>query len=103
MDSSAQFPSCGSALTSPARFQALRDLADPQEGVYNATALLAERLSYIVSMLNKYEKLPSRAPTAGALIGSSVPSNTMDEATKTPGNDLLSMLGGVQRHPKVHH
>ncbi len=27
--------------------QALRDLADPQEGVYNATALLAERLSYL--------------------------------------------------------
>lgn len=75
---------------------ALRDLADPQEGVYNATALLAERLSYIVSMLNKYEKLPSRAPTAGALLGSSVPSNTMEEATKTPGNDLLSMLGGIK-------
>jgi hypothetical protein len=75
--------------------QALRDLADPQEGVYNATALLAERLSYIVSMLNKYEKLPSRAPTAGALLGSSVPSNTMEETAKTPGNDLLSMLGGA--------
>ena len=75
--------------------QALRDLADPQEGVYNATALLAERLSYIVSMLNKYEKLPSRAPTAAALLGSSVPTNTMEEATKTPGNDLLTMLGGM--------
>ena len=47
-----------------------------------------------MSMLNKYEKLPSRAPTVGALLGSSVPTNTMEEAAKTPGNDLLSMLGG---------
>ena len=69
--------------------------------MYNATALLAERLSYIVSMLNKYEKLPSRAPTAGALLGSSVPSNTMEEASKTPGNDLLSMLGGRLHLPHL--
>ena len=69
--------------------------------MYNATALLAERLSYIVSMLNKYEKLPSRAPTAGALLGSSVPSNTMEEASKTPGNDLLSMLGGRLHIPHL--
>ena len=53
--------------------QALRDLADPVEGVYNATALLAERMTYINSMLNKYEKLPSRAPTSAALLGTSVP------------------------------
>ena len=46
-------------------------------------------------MLNKYEKLPSRAPTAAALLGSSVPTNTMEEAAKTPGNDLLTMLGGM--------
>ncbi|KAK9835192.1 hypothetical protein WJX81_004896 [Elliptochloris bilobata] len=36
----------------------LRDLADPAEGIYNATSLLGERLSYITTMLNKYEKLP---------------------------------------------
>ena len=41
--------------------QALRDLADPAEGVYNATALLEVRLSYIKVMLDKYQKLPSSA------------------------------------------
>ena len=38
--------------------QALRDLADPAEGVYNATALLETRLSYILSMLDKYQVRP---------------------------------------------
>lgn len=42
--------------------QALRDLADPAEGVYNATALLEERLSYVKVMLDKYQKLPSAKP-----------------------------------------
>ena len=42
--------------------QALRDLADPAEGVYNATALLEERLSYVKVMLDKYQKLPARIP-----------------------------------------
>lgn len=65
--------------------------------MYNATALLAERLSYLMGMLNKYEKLPNRAPTVGAVIGSSLPSSSMEEATKTPGNDLISMLGGRQQ------
>ena len=44
--------------------QALRDLADPAEGVYNATALLGDRLLYIQSMLDKYQKLPTRSSTA---------------------------------------
>lgn len=43
--------------------QALRDLADPAEGVYNATALLGDRLLYIQSMLDKYQKLPNRGGT----------------------------------------
>lgn len=38
--------------------QALRDLADPAEGVYNATALLDTRLKYIIGMLDKYQKVP---------------------------------------------
>ena len=76
--------------------QALRDLADPHEGVYNATALLSERLSYINSMLSKYEKLPSRAPTVAATIGTSVPSNTIEDASqKAGGGGLLSMIGAA--------
>lgn len=40
--------------------QALRDLADPVEGVYNATALLETRLAYLNSVLEKHRKLPGR-------------------------------------------
>ena len=36
----------------------MRDLADPAEGVYNATALLDTRLKYIIGMLDKYQKVP---------------------------------------------
>lgn len=75
--------------------QALRDLADPHEGVYNATALLSERLSYINSMLNKYEKLPSRAPTAATTVGSSVPAGTIEEATAKPAfAGIASLITG---------
>lgn len=55
--------------------QALRDLADPAEGVYNATALLDTRLKYIIGMLDKYQKVPggpvrvSNYLTAGIPIG----------------------------------
>ena len=35
-------------------------LADPVEGVYNATALLDERLAYLNSVLEKHRKLPGR-------------------------------------------
>lgn len=57
--------------------QALRDLADPAEGVYNATALLDERLKYIIGMLDKYQKVPggparvSNYLTAGVPLSSS--------------------------------
>jgi hypothetical protein len=54
---------------------ALRDLADPAEGVYNATALLDERLSYITNMLDKYQKLPRSQAIAG-LGGYTGPLNT---------------------------
>lgn len=50
------------------------------EGVYNATALLAERMTYINSMLNKYEKLPNRTPTSAALLGTSVPMAVQESA-----------------------
>ena len=52
----------GDLLTLCILVQALRDLADPAEGVYNATALLEERLAYIKVMLDKYQKLPGSRP-----------------------------------------
>ncbi|KAK9817103.1 hypothetical protein WJX72_009594 [[Myrmecia] bisecta] len=45
---------------------ALRDLADPVEGAYNATALLDDRLGYIKAMLDKYQKLPGRPANASS-------------------------------------
>ena len=62
--------------------QLLRDLADPAEGIYNATSLLGERLSYITTMLNKYEKLPVRAPTSSAVLGTSVPASSLEEVLR---------------------
>ena len=64
--------------------QALRDLADPAEGVYNATALLDERLKYIIGMLDKYQKVPggparvSNYLTAGVPIGSKEPKDAAE-------------------------
>lgn len=63
---------------------ALRDLADPAEGVYNATALLDERLKYIIGMLDKYQKVPggparvSNYLTAGVPIGSKEPKDAAE-------------------------
>ena len=59
--------------------QALRDLADPAEGVYNATALLGDRLAFLISMLDKYQKLPSRASAPGPsmVAGMPVPADMM--------------------------
>ena len=68
--------------------QLLRDLADPAEGIYNATSLLGERLSYITTMLNKYEKLPVRAPTSSTVLGTSVPASSLESAL---GGGLLGV------------
>lgn len=53
--------------------QALRDLADPAEGVYNATALLDERLKYIIGMLDKYQKVPGGPARVSNYLSAGVP------------------------------
>lgn len=55
--------------------QALRDLADPAEGVYNATALLDERLKYIIGMLDKYQKVPGGPARVSNYLTAGVPIN----------------------------
>ena len=44
--------------------QVLNDLADPSEGVYSATALMEERLSYTHRMLARHYQMPI-VPEAG--------------------------------------
>lgn len=67
--------------------QALRDLADPAEGVYNATALLGDRLAFIGGMLDKYQNLPSRsaAPTPNVVAGLPVPASTVADEVGIAG------------------
>lgn len=68
---------------------ALRDLADPAEGVYNATALLETRLSYVKMMLDKYQKLPTSRP------GAAGPSTTLAltaPSEEVSGNTLLNSV-----------
>ena len=75
--------------------QALRDLADPAEGVYNATALLDERLKYIIGMLDKYQKVPGGPARVSNYLSAGVPINKQEaepeqsDAT-TSGNSLAS-------------
>ena len=58
--------------------QALRDLADPAEGVYNATALLDERLKYIIGMLDKYQKVPGGPARVSNYLTAGVPLSKQD-------------------------
>jgi len=58
--------------------QALRDLADPAEGVYNATALLDERLKYIIGMLDKYQKVPGGPARVSNYLSAGVPINKQE-------------------------
>ncbi len=51
----------------------MRDLADPAEGVYNATALLDERLKYIIGMLDKYQKVPGGPARVSNYLSAGVP------------------------------
>lgn len=75
-------------------WQALRDLADPAEGVYNATALLETRLSYVKMMLDKYQKLPSSRP------GVASPTSTLTvtaPSEEVSGSTLLnSVVSAIQ-------
>jgi hypothetical protein len=76
-----------------AGLQALRDLADPAEGVYNATALLETRLSYVKMMLDKYQKLPSSRP------GTASPTTTLSLTApeEVSGNTLInSVVSAIQ-------
>ncbi|KAK9864900.1 hypothetical protein WJX84_009860 [Apatococcus fuscideae] len=60
---------------------ALRDLADPVEGVYNATALLETRLAYLNSVLEKHRKLPGMPkPFEGTRADSSESSDSPADA-----------------------
>lgn len=78
------------------RVQLLRDLADPAEGIYNATSLLGERLSYITTMLNKYEKLPVRAPTSSTVLGTSVPASSLEDALRGSSSSVRDGDGGAE-------
>jgi len=73
--------------------QLLRDLSDPSEGMYDATALLGERLSYITTMLNKYEKLPVRAPASSAVLGTSVSPSSLEDALRGSSGGALEPSG----------
>ena len=63
--------------------QALRDLADPAEGVYNATALLDERLKYIIGMLDKYQKVPGGPARVSTYLAAGVPMNKGENARES--------------------
>ena len=69
--------------------------------MYNATALLAERMTYINSMLNKYEKLPNRSPTSAALLGTSVPLTAVPSADDAGAEQPESALDFVERLPNL--
>ena len=72
----------------------MRDLADPAEGVYNATALLGDRLLYIQSMLDKYQKLPTprtASPIAALVTGSAPQSDDAAPASLT--ERFTTMIG----------
>lgn len=71
--------------------QALRDLADPAEGVYNATALLDERLKYIIGMLDKYQKVPGGPARVSNYLTAGIPiSKQESKDTETEQSDSSS-------------
>lgn len=63
----------------PYALQALRDLADPAEGVYNATALLDTRLKYIIGMLDKYQKVPGGPVRVSNYLNAGIPTDKSKE------------------------
>lgn len=86
--------------------QALRDLADPAEGVYNATALLDERLKYIIGMLDKYQKVPggparvSNYLTAGVPIGNKDPKDAA-EAEQSESSSSQAQTDGSEAEQTI--
>ncbi|KAL0031543.1 hypothetical protein WJX77_006192 [Trebouxia sp. C0004] len=66
---------------------ALRDLADPAEGVYNATALLDERLKYIIGMLDKYQKVPGGPARVSNYLAAGVPLSSSSKQDAKESSD----------------
>lgn len=73
--------------------QALRDLADPAEGVYNATALLGDRLLYIQSMLDKYQKIPTRTSTSPMALVTGQVDESAQQQPASLTEKFTSMIG----------
>ena len=81
--------------------QALRDLANPAEGVYNATALLDERLKYIIGMLDKYQKVPGGPARVSNYLASGVPMNkgeSSKESSEAEHSESQQQTEGESEH-----
>ena len=85
--------------------QALRDLADPAEGVYNATALLDERLKYIIGMLDKYQKVPGGPARVSNYLTAGVPINKQEskdtESEQSDSSSQQSSDGSEQSEQTI--
>lgn len=77
--------------------QALRDLADPAEGVYNATALLDTRLKYILGMLDKYQKVPGGPARVSNYLSAGAPSKQEAEAEQSDSSSATQTSDGAEQ------
>ena len=81
--------------------QALRDLADPAEGVYNATALLDTRLKYIIGMLDKYQKVPGGPARVSNYLSAGVPTNKQEAESDSSSSSVQSSDGADQSEQTI--
>lgn len=77
--------------------QALRDLADPAEGVYNATALLDTRLKYIIGMLDKYQKVPGGPARVSNYLSAGAPTKQEAEAEQSEASSATQTPDGAEQ------
>lgn len=77
--------------------QALRDLADPAEGVYNATALLDTRLKYIIGMLDKYQKVPGGPARVSNYLSAGVPIKQEADAEQPDSSSATQSSDGAEQ------
>lgn len=77
--------------------QALRDLADPAEGVYNATALLDTRLKYIIGMLDKYQKVPGGPARVSNYLSAGVPIKQEADAEQSDSSSATQSPDGAEQ------
>ena len=77
--------------------QALRDLADPAEGVYNATALLDTRLKYIIGMLDKYQKVPGGPARVSNYLSAGVPMKQEADAEQLDSSSATQSSDGAEQ------